>query len=120
MQGPDYQSFFRGATGHPPFPYQGRLAGADSKCKCESRLIDIPTGLGKTAAVVLSWLWNRVAHPEASHRATWPRRLVYCLPMRTLVEQIDLNIREWLAKLSLAGALPGLVLMGGAEKEDLG
>jgi hypothetical protein len=25
---------------------------------CQSRLIDIPTGLGKTAAVVLAWLWN--------------------------------------------------------------
>jgi len=31
---------------------------------CESRLIEIPTGLGKTAAVVLAWLWNRVAQPD--------------------------------------------------------
>ena len=28
---------------------------------CESMLIDIPTGFGKTAAVVLAWVWNRVS-----------------------------------------------------------
>ncbi len=48
---------------------------------CRSRLIHIPTGLGKTAAVVLAWLWNRV-HLQ---NPNWPRRLVYCLPMRTLL-----------------------------------
>jgi CRISPR-associated endonuclease/helicase Cas3 len=51
--------------------------------ECQSRLINIPTGLGKTAAVVLAWLWNR-AHLQ---NPDWPRRLVYCLPMRTLVER---------------------------------
>jgi CRISPR-associated endonuclease/helicase Cas3 len=29
---------------------------------CQSQLINIPTGLGKTAAVVLAWLWNRAYH----------------------------------------------------------
>ena len=50
-----------------PYDYQRRLAeGA-----CESRLIDIPTGLGKTAAVVLAWLWKRTGHPDLSlFRAT--------------------------------------------------
>jgi CRISPR-associated endonuclease/helicase Cas3 len=43
--------------------------------------------LGKTAAVVLAWLWNRVQRPDSE----WPRRLVYCLPMRTLVEQTEIN-----------------------------
>ena len=28
--------------------------------ECRSQLIDIPTGLGKTAAVVMAWLWNSV------------------------------------------------------------
>lgn len=77
----DFANFFTAATspGRTPYDYQERLA----RSPCESRLIHIPTGLGKTAAVILAWLWNRV------HRAdpAWPRRLVYCLPMRTLVEQ---------------------------------
>src|SRR5260221_14204335 len=84
-----------------PYAYQCRLAGgmnADSEgnfthgTECESQLIEIPTGLGKTAAVVLAWLWNRLvlplnSQPSTLNRSAWPRRLVYCLPMRTLVEQ---------------------------------
>ena len=74
MTPPAYEQFFKVATGgHSPFDYQTRL-GEDPECK--SRLINIPTGLGKTAAVILAWLWNR---------KDWSRRLVYCLPMRTLV-----------------------------------
>jgi CRISPR-associated endonuclease/helicase Cas3 len=79
----NFEEFFNAATGHPvPFDYQRRLAGGDTGCDCRSQLINIPTGLGKTAGVVLAWLYNRVV----LSRNDWPRRLVYCLPMRTLVE----------------------------------
>ena len=47
--------------------------------------LDIPTGLGKTAAVVLAWLYRRFGHPDKSIRRATPRRLIYCLPMRVLV-----------------------------------
>jgi hypothetical protein len=30
---------------------------------CHSQQINIPTGLGKTAAVVLAWLFNRLSKP---------------------------------------------------------
>lgn len=46
--------------GRLPYSYQTDLASGDTGQPCASRLIDIPTGLGKTAAVVLAWLWNRV------------------------------------------------------------
>src|SRR5438105_14963617 len=83
-----YDACFENATGHLPFDYQKRLAEGE----CRSRLINIPTGLGKTAAVVVAWLWNRVqlGNPK------WPRRLVYCLPMRTLVEQTQQEVQKWL------------------------
>ena len=81
-----FQEFFRTAThddsspeGHDPYPFQTRLATA----KELPELIDIPTGLGKTDAVVLAWLWRRRFAGEEVRAAT-PRRLVYCLPMRTL------------------------------------
>lgn len=125
-----YQTFFQSATNNTPYGYQCRLAcGPDAKADdpttqtggtdCASQLIDIPTGLGKTAAVVLAWLWNRAAHPEADHRDTWPRRLAYCLPMRTLVEQTRDETRDWIEKLVESGAIPSsrkprvVVLMGG-------
>ena len=71
-----FQNFFRTARGdgRDPFDYQTRLAcGDDAGSRaCASLLIDVPTGCGKTAAVVLVWLWNRVV----SRQEDWPRRLV--------------------------------------------
>lgn len=87
----DFHSFFTQATGHGPYRYQEELAGV-RVTTCRSKLIDIPTGLGKTAAVVLAWLWNRVV----LQRSDWPRRLVYCLPMRTLVEQTEAEAKKWI------------------------
>lgn len=99
--------FFHNATGNHPYNYQCRLAcGSDADLEktetliggaiCTSRLIDIPTGMGKTAAVVFAWLWNRIYLGDA----IWPRRLVYCLPMRTLVEQTAGEIQNWLTQLA--------------------
>ncbi len=135
----NYHEFFQAATGWPPYEYQCRLAcgpGASlgtaellrRGAQCRSQLIDIPTGLGKTAAVVLGWLWNRLAHPDSSHRIQWPRRLAYCLPMRTLVEQTREEVAQWIR--NLAEILPGnedlqwlaanspIILMGGEEAVD--
>jgi ERCC4-related helicase len=56
-----FEQFFEAATRHAPYDYQRRLAGGDAGRPCESQLINVPTGLGKTAAVVLAWLWNRLA-----------------------------------------------------------
>jgi len=84
-----FDELFIQATGNSPYPYQKRLALAPRL----PSLLSIPTGLGKTAAVVLSWVWRRRfgngiagADPEVVKQST-PRRLVYCLPMRVLVEQ---------------------------------
>lgn len=67
----NFPSFFSVVTGNTPYDYQSRLACGERGEKteadwlsagtgCASRLISIPTGLGKTAAVILAWLWNRV------------------------------------------------------------
>ena len=71
----------------------------------------VPTGAGKTAAVVLAWL-HRLSegHPDA------PRRLVYCLPMRVLVEQTVKRAREWISALKLAVGVA--TLMGGEVEEE--
>lgn len=121
-----FDDFFRQATGNTPYAYQRRLAGDTAGTVCASQLINIPTGLGKTAAVVLAWLWNRVAHPDAAHRDTWPRRLVICLPMRTLVEQTYGEAAKWLCAHQLlwdgASSHTGKVglhlLMGGSDAGD--
>lgn len=129
-----FDRFFKAATGHEqgPFDYQRRLACGERQpgerddewlghgTKCESKLINIPTGLGKTAAVSLAWLWNRVQLQNPK----WPRRLVYCLPMRTLVEQTEAEVEKWLTAHELVwdgkpenrrGKIGVHVLMGGED-----
>lgn len=109
----DFADFFAQATRcESAYAYQCLLA----KEEWPDALI-APTGLGKTAAVVVAWLWRRRVEPE-----TTPRRLVYCLPMRTLVEQTAANVQAWLQRLGdakLAEHLPSPddlhILMGGIE-----
>ena len=77
------------------------------------------TGSGKTAGVTLGWAAHRMRAPDST-----PRRLVWCLPMRALVEQTASALEGWFDKLMQAGvdengALPRPrdihVLMGGIE-----
>lgn len=94
----DFTDFFRAATQDLlPFPYQQSVA-ENPKLPW---VLDVPTGAGKTAAVILGWLWRRRRHPLDSVRQNTPRRLVYCLPMRVLVEQTVEAARGWLASLDL-------------------
>lgn len=113
-----FDDLFQSATTTPeapsgviPYPYQCRLAA-----KSWPDLLDIPTGLGKTAAITLAWLWKRryLNDPDT------PRRLIWCLPMRVLVEQTQREICRWLRNVDQDGE-PGEgrvsvhVLMGGAD-----
>src|SRR5262249_54043923 len=66
---------------------------------------------GKTLALIVSWLYSR------RELGRGPRRLVYALPMRTLVEQtaqVACDVRD---RLGLSEEeLPVHVLMGGAGR----
>lgn len=123
-----------GLAAESPFPYQEQLAiGAEFP-----RLLNVPTGCGKTAAVILGWLWRRRFHPDQAVRVATPRRLVYCLPMRVLVEQTRDEAIRWLRSLELLagtvtdengrrvytpewegqGKIPVFTLMGGESKPE--
>src|SRR5664280_3857402 len=110
---PDFLAVFEKAYGFSPYDYQIRLATGEHF----PELLDIPTGIGKTAAVVVAWLWRRRFAEERIRRQT-PRRLIYWLPMRVLVEQTFKNARTWLDHLGMLGD-PGQgkvsvhLLMGG-------
>lgn len=116
-----YTDLFRQATcgadnqAIDPFPYQKRLAEGPLPS-----LLHVPTGAGKTAAMALSWLWRRRFDPNLDVRSQTPRRLVYCLPMRILVEQTYAAIESYLHNLDLVGQ--GGVhlhqLMGGSIGDD--
>ena len=84
------------------------------------RVLIAPTGSGKTAAVTLGWAARRLRSPDDT-----PRRLVWCLPMRALVEQTADVVRAWFARLAAetddAGRLPRPedvhVLVGGVDAD---
>ncbi|MGH9397724.1 MAG: DEAD/DEAH box helicase, partial [Terriglobia bacterium] len=93
-----FHSFFEAATDEKkkqPYPYQEKLAHQPEPGQpIKSCLIHVPTGCGKTAAAVLAWLWRR-----KTDTGNTPRRLVYCLPMRVLVEQTREKACEWVSNL---------------------
>ena len=101
--------FFNLATGWPPYAYQVRVAESPDL----PTLLRIPTGAGKTEAAVLAWLYRRFEHSSQNVRESAPRRLVYCLPMRTLVEQTVERIEGWLANLDMTGSVGLVTIMGG-------
>ncbi len=79
-------------------------------------VVKVPTGAGKTEGAALGWLWRR-RHADTHVRDVTPRRLVYCLPMRVLVEQTVRRIRT---ELDAADARDVAVheLMGGSASRD--
>lgn len=105
-----FSAFFaRGTGGHEPYPYQAKLAEAAHM----PTLLKIPTGAGKTEAAILGWLYRRFRHPDQMVRGSTPRRLVYCLPVRTLVEQTVNRAKDWLQKMDMANDVGLVTLMGG-------
>ena len=110
----DIEGIYRLALGEKPDRWQRELADGEWP-----RGLIAPTGSGKTAAVTLSWALRRLHSPHVT-----PRRLVWCLPMRTLVEQTANAAKEWCRRLNAsdvngAGALPSAdevhILMGGVD-----
>jgi CRISPR-associated endonuclease/helicase Cas3 len=104
-----FAEFFTRVTGYRPYGYQERLAQSAEL----PELLAVPTGAGKTAAVIVGWMWRRRAGEEEIRSRT-PRRLIFCLPMRTIVEQVARDATAWAQN---AGGEPPIrvhVLMGGA------
>lgn len=109
---PSLSEWYAAALGASPYPYQWRLAAGGWP-----DVLKIPTGLGKTAAIFLAWLYRR--HSNAIPE---PRRLVWCLPMRVLAEQTARLARHWGERLVSAGLLaraPAVhLLMGGHVAQE--
>jgi CRISPR-associated endonuclease/helicase Cas3 len=84
----EFEDIFKALTGYEhPHHWRRELAASAT---CRDQLIRIPTGLGKTEGVLAAWCFQR--HYRKDDR--WPRRLVWCLPMRVLVEQTEYVARQ--------------------------
>jgi CRISPR-associated endonuclease/helicase Cas3 len=82
---------YQALTGYPPFRWQQRL-WAEMVAGNLPDALDIPTGLGKTAIIAIWLLAIAVQTP-----LTLPRRLIYVVNRRTVVDQatdVAQRIRE--------------------------
>ncbi len=80
-----FADYFYSATGNKPFPWQSALYKEFSKGKFP-QTASIPTGLGKTSIVAI-WLIALALHPNRT-----PRRLVYVVNRRTVVDQTTAEV----------------------------
>lgn len=114
----EFENWFKSLSDHAPHAWQQQLSARES---CNSRVIRIPTGMGKTLGVLAAWVWNRLIRKDDN----WPKRLVWCLPMRVLAEQTEQQVQSVLESLGLLwtggdhdGKVGVHVLMGGVEAQS--
>lgn len=101
----DFDAAFQALTGNAPFPWQQemyrRFAAGDIPASC-----NLPTGLGKTSVVAV-WLIAL-----ANDRPV-PRRLVYVVNRRTVVDQTTDEVQRYRDNLRLSGLFDPLAKLCG-------
>src|ERR1035437_5546172 len=97
------EQLFKAATGHAPFRWQARLYEQLLKGKLPARC-NIPTGLGKTPVIHL-WLLALAEQLRIDPtRITLPRRLVYIVDRRVVVDQATEEADKLLARFKSAAS----------------
>lgn len=105
----EFKSWFCSVTEHSvPHDWQVEL-GMNEVCR--NRMIRVATGLGKTEGILSAWLFHRVVLGDDR----WPRRLIWCLPMRTLVDQTEHVARVLVERIPKNQRPEVYVLMGGED-----
>lgn len=94
-----FTKLFPVLTGTSPFPWQQSLYECFSRGEIPSTA-NLPTGLGKTSVVAI-WLIALLTHPDKV-----PRRLVYVVNRRTVVDQTTAEVERLRKRL---GEMPELL-----------
>jgi CRISPR-associated endonuclease/helicase Cas3 len=84
----DFDQTFQALTGNSPFPWQRALYREFTEGRFPSSC-NLPTGLGKTSVVAI-WLIALAQLPERV-----PRRLVYVVNRRTVVDQTTVEVETY-------------------------
>lgn len=105
----DFERTFKSLTGHKPLSWQARLFRVHFLPGKDLSIIDLPTGLGKTMIIAI-WLIAREMNKSL------PRRLIYVVDRRTVVDQatdIAENLVERFADAGLSGECPAISTLRG-------
>ena len=84
----EFVSFFKDIHGYEPFPWQARLTEQVLKSRTWPKVVDLPTGSGKTAVL------DTAVFAMAAQPADSPRRLVFVIDRRIVVDQVCERARQ--------------------------
>ena len=105
----DFSSWYKKRHGYAPFPWQAALAGRIAAGDWPEALT-APTGAGKTAVIDV-WLW------AVLHGIEVPRRLVYVIDRRLVVDSVSAYCAHLIATLD-PEQRPAIVTMRGGMTID--
>ncbi len=86
MNASDFRAFFHAVHGTTPFPWQERLARMVSETNEWPRVVDLPTGAGKTACIDIA-LFHFVVSADAGHAQRARRRVAFVVDRRIIVDE---------------------------------
>ncbi|MFO1420727.1 MAG: type I-U CRISPR-associated helicase/endonuclease Cas3 [Candidatus Competibacteraceae bacterium] len=106
-----FQKLFETLTGNDPFPWQTELArrllNVDIPAGC-----NLPTGTGKTSVIPI-WVIC-LGLQTLSGRVTLPRRLIYAVNRRVIVDQASEEVNRLIAALSHHATEPQVIALRAA------
>jgi CRISPR-associated endonuclease/helicase Cas3 len=82
-----FSTFFQAVYGYEPFPWQQRLVNRVAKDDRWPATFDLPTGSGKTALLDVAVFLMALKGPMAAGERRMPRRIVFVVDRRTIVDQ---------------------------------
>jgi CRISPR-associated endonuclease/helicase Cas3 len=82
----DFAAFFREVHGVDPFPWQVRLAHQVIRGVGWPRVLDLPTGCGKTAAIDVA-VFHLAVEAELIKERRAPVRITYVVDRRLVVDE---------------------------------
>jgi CRISPR-associated endonuclease/helicase Cas3 len=114
-----FEPLFELLTGHSPFPWQKAMYVEFTQRRVR-RTYDIPTGLGKTCIIPV-WLLALAHHVAEGSSTGFPRRLIYVVNRRTVVDHSTSDverIRDALRNPELRGVADALRSLAAVEAAD--
>ena len=93
----DFTDFYEGVWGRRPFNWQVRLAAQVLEAGRWPSVIDLPTGAGKTSALDIA-VWAM-----ACDSARFPRRVVFVVDRRVIVDQVSGHAEELSRRIGRSG-----------------
>lgn len=83
----DFADFYRQVNGDPPFPWQVALTRQVLSERAWPQLIDVPTGLGKTALLDIAVFVSAVTSGEVGAQRLGRRRIFFVVDRRIVVDE---------------------------------